>query len=46
VIDRGRIVEDGAPADLIAQGGRFAALVELEAAGWDWRKEMGLVRAA
>jgi len=37
VIDRGRIVEEGAPADLVARGGRFAALLELEAAGWDWR---------
>jgi ATP-binding cassette subfamily B protein len=37
VIDHGRIVEEGAPADLIARGGRFAALLELEAAGWDWR---------
>ena len=37
VIDHGRIVEDGAPQDLIASGGRFAALLELEAAGWDWR---------
>jgi ATP-binding cassette subfamily B protein len=37
VIDRGRIVEVGAPADLVARGGRFATLLELEAAGWDWR---------
>ena len=37
VIDRGRIVEEGAPADLVARGGRFAALLELEAAGWDWQ---------
>lgn len=37
VIDQGRIIEDGVPADLIARGGRFAALLELEAAGWDWR---------
>jgi len=37
VLDRGRIVEDGPPADLAASGGRFAALLELEAAGWDWR---------
>jgi ATP-binding cassette subfamily B protein len=37
VIDHGRIVEDGAPSDLVARGGRFAALLELEAAGWDWR---------
>jgi ATP-binding cassette subfamily B multidrug efflux pump len=37
VLDRGRIVEEGPPATLIATGGRFAALLELEAAGWDWR---------
>ncbi|MGZ5634122.1 MAG: ABC transporter ATP-binding protein [Burkholderiales bacterium] len=37
VIDHGRIVEDGAPQDLVARGGRFAALLQLEAAGWDWR---------
>lgn len=39
VIDHGRIVEEGAPADLVARGGRFAALLELEAAGWDWQAE-------
>ena len=39
VIDHGRIVEEGAPAELIARGGRFAALLELEAAGWDWHSE-------
>jgi len=39
VIDRGRIVEDGAPAELVARGGRFAALLELEAAGWDWQAQ-------
>jgi ATP-binding cassette subfamily B multidrug efflux pump len=37
VIDQGSIIETGTPADLIARGGRFAALLELEAAGWDWR---------
>ena len=37
VLEGGRIVEEGPPGDLIRQGGRFAALVELEAAGWDWR---------
>ena len=37
VIDHGRIVEEGAPAALVARGGRFAALLELEAAGWDWK---------
>jgi ATP-binding cassette subfamily B protein len=39
LMDAGRIVEEGAPDDLIASGGRFAALAELEAAGWDWRAE-------
>ena len=37
VIEHGRIVEEGAPAHLVACGGRFAALLELEAAGWDWQ---------
>ncbi len=37
VLDNGRIVEQGDPNDLIQRGGWFAALVELEEAGWDWR---------
>ena len=37
VLDKGHIVEAGQPAELAAGGGRFAALLELEAAGWDWR---------
>jgi ATP-binding cassette, subfamily B, multidrug efflux pump len=37
VLDNGRIVEEGPPSDLAARPGRFAALLELEAAGWDWR---------
>ncbi len=37
VIEEGRVVEAGRPADLLALGGRFAALAELEAAGWDWQ---------
>jgi len=37
VLDKGHIVEEGGPAELAASGGRFAALLELEAAGWDWR---------
>jgi len=37
VLEGGRIVEEGSPEALIQCGGRFAALVELEAAGWNWR---------
>jgi len=37
VVENGRIVEEGPPSDLAARPGRFAALLELEAAGWDWR---------
>jgi ATP-binding cassette subfamily B multidrug efflux pump len=37
VLEGGRIVEEGSPEELIQRGGNFAALVELEAAGWDWR---------
>jgi ATP-binding cassette subfamily B protein len=37
VLDKGRIVEEGPPAALAAGQGRFAALLELEAAGWEWR---------
>ncbi len=37
VLEKGHIVEEGRPAELAASGGRFAALLELEAAGWDWR---------
>ncbi|OGO23219.1 MAG: multidrug ABC transporter ATP-binding protein [Chloroflexi bacterium RBG_16_51_9] len=37
VIEAGRIIEEGSPAELAQRGGRFAALLELEAAGWDWR---------
>ncbi len=31
------IVEAGSPAALVRRGGRFAALLALEAAGWEWR---------
>ena len=37
VFDKGHIVEEGAPSELTRREGRFAALLELEAAGWDWR---------
>ena len=39
VIEEGRVVEEGRPEDLIARGGRFAALAELEDAGWDWQDD-------
>jgi ATP-binding cassette subfamily B multidrug efflux pump len=42
VLDKGHIVEEGRPTELTARGGRFAALMELEAAGWDWRTEPSL----
>ena len=37
VLEHGRILEMGAPDELVRKGGRFAALLELEAAGWDWQ---------
>ena len=40
VLEDGRIVEEGSPQELIQRGGKFAALVELEAAGWDWRASL------
>lgn len=39
VLENGRILEMGTPDALIRKGGRFAALLELEAAGWDWRMD-------
>jgi ATP-binding cassette subfamily B protein len=45
VIEAGQIVEAGAPEELIRRGGRFAALVELEAAGWDWHSAAPLSAA-
>lgn len=37
VMDSGGIVEQGRPDELIRRGDRFAALLEIEASGWDWR---------
>jgi ATP-binding cassette subfamily B protein len=37
VLEAGQIVEAGPPEVLIRRGGRFAALLELEAAGWEWQ---------
>lgn len=39
VLERGKVIEEGAPDDLIRQGGHFAAWLELESAGWDWHGE-------
>jgi ATP-binding cassette subfamily B protein len=39
VMEHGRIVEEGTPSSLLARGGRFARLAELEAAGWDWQDD-------
>jgi ATP-binding cassette subfamily B multidrug efflux pump len=39
VMEAGQIVEAGPPDELIRRGGRFAALLELEAAGWDWQTD-------
>jgi ATP-binding cassette subfamily B protein len=39
VVEAGRIVEEGSPEELVRHGGRFAALIELEAAGWDWKQD-------
>jgi ATP-binding cassette subfamily B protein len=35
VLDEGRVVEDGSHDDLVAQGGRYARLFELQAAAYD-----------
>jgi ATP-binding cassette subfamily B protein len=44
VMEAGQIVEEGSPEALIRRGGRFAALLELEAAGWDWQTDGRAVR--
>jgi len=37
VLEAGEIIEEGPPAELARRGGRFAAFLEMEEAGWDWR---------
>jgi ATP-binding cassette, subfamily B, multidrug efflux pump len=44
VMDTGQIVEAGPPEELTRRGGRFAALLELEAAGWDWQTDGSSLR--
>ncbi|TAK24135.1 MAG: hypothetical protein EPO26_06900 [Chloroflexota bacterium] len=41
VLEHGRVIEEGRPDELVRPRGAFAALVELEAAGWDWRGAPG-----
>lgn len=41
VLDWGRIVEEGSPGELLSTAGYFAALLELEASGWDWQIAAG-----
>lgn len=36
VLDGGRVVEQGAPAELLAQGGLFAHMVSLQAESSTW----------
>lgn len=40
VLEHGSILEMGTPDELIRKGGRFAAMLELETAGWDWRNDV------
>ena len=40
VMENGRIIEQGAPDDLLRRESKFAAMVELETAGWDWRRSV------
>lgn len=39
VMAAGRVLEHGPPAQLRATGGRFAELLTLEEAGWDWHHD-------
>jgi ABC-type multidrug transport system fused ATPase/permease subunit len=39
LIDDGRVVEQGAPGALLGTRSRFADLVALDDAGWDWRDD-------
>jgi len=44
VMEAGQIVEVGPPAELRRRGGRFAALLELELAGWSWQTDATALR--
>jgi ATP-binding cassette subfamily B protein len=38
VVEDGQVLEQGTPEDLVRRNGRFAALLAMEAAGWDWHQ--------
>jgi ATP-binding cassette subfamily B protein len=40
VMAGGRVIEQGTPGELLASGGRFARLIALEDAGWDWQHDL------
>jgi ABC-type multidrug transport system fused ATPase/permease subunit len=40
VLDAGRVLEQGTPAQLLATDSTFAALLALEEAGWDWEHDI------
>ena len=39
MLSAGRIVEQGTPTELTATDSRFAALLAIEEAGWDWEHD-------
>jgi ABC-type multidrug transport system fused ATPase/permease subunit len=40
VMAGGHVVEQGTPGKLLTAGGRFATLIALEDAGWDWQHDL------
>jgi ATP-binding cassette subfamily B protein len=41
VMEEGRVVEQGSPDELILRDGWFAAMLEMEEAGWEWQADGG-----
>jgi ATP-binding cassette subfamily B protein len=39
VMAGGHIIEQGTPSELLTSGGRFASLIALDDAGWDWQHD-------